>query len=110
MSALDASVEVESADGGSVSNCTKKKVSEKPWHLTWHHDQLFIWKCGKRLQIGGVSAGKVESIEPFEQHAVKVCFFKTGREGIFNTAICLFGQFKAFHCCLPIISAMPCGF
>jgi hypothetical protein len=65
-----------SVDGESQSAATKTaksgRVSDKFWHMTWNEStkQIFVWECGRRLDIGGgVSAGPVSVIE---EHAVEV--------------------------------------
>ncbi len=69
-----------SVDGDSQSGSSKKsRVSDKPWHMTWNAStkQLYVWKSGRRLDIGGgVSAGPVSAIECIDKHAVKVCLYQ----------------------------------
>ncbi len=64
-----------SVDGESQSALAEKRVSDKPWHMTWNGSdkQLFVWKSGRRLDIGGgLSAGPVSAVECLDNHAVKV--------------------------------------
>ena len=58
-----------SVDGDSQS-ASAKRVSDKSWHLTWNESdqQVFIWKNGRRLNIGsGLCAGPVSAIECLEK-------------------------------------------
>lgn len=83
MSAADTSLEVQSQDlditdttsNASSSMKTDKKISGKPWHLTWDAStkRLLVVKQGSMLDIGnGKHAGAVSAIETVDKKAVQV--------------------------------------
>ena len=83
MSAADTSLEVQSQDlditdttsNASSSMKTDKKISGKPWHITWDAStkRLLVVKQGSMLDIGnGKHAGAVSAIEPVDKRAVQV--------------------------------------